>query len=290
MAKRMECLGIYDINEIMDYDKINISYESEYGSIEFWEEVEPVKVEDMEKDTVIISPYMKLWIFPPKEFLRYEFKKAMEKGSFPGPPNEREDETGPSEKEKQEIKKDEGFMRKLRKITDKYGGSLEASVQLKDYETGEMVFNINVNINPEDILYMKPSFPEEGKEVTATVNFEDVYELVLFVERDMKEVHKETPPWIDDKKTAGETINEVINGIKIFFKVRSLINSAEYNPESAERDVKSLVRSFVWMMMTKNKDKDPPQDLTEEEKEKLKEMQGELFGSKETITGEVISN
>jgi len=135
---------------------------------------------------------------------------------------------------------------------------------------------------------MKPAFPEEGKEITASVDFEDVYNLILFVERDMKEVHTEHPPWIREKRTVGETIKGAVNGIRVFFRVRSLINSAEYKPESAEKDVKSLVRSFIWMMMTKKKDEGPPPDLSEEDQEKLKELQKELLGSKEFITGEVI--
>src|SRR3989338_632176 len=63
-AQRMDCLNI---QEFPKYNPINVKYESEYGSIEFWEELKTAKMPGIGKEMEVITPYMKIWVFPSKE-------------------------------------------------------------------------------------------------------------------------------------------------------------------------------------------------------------------------------
>ncbi len=284
MARTMLCLEKYDIDEIMDYEIKEFKYESDYGSIEYWEEVKEVRIENFDEEVRIISPYMKIWIFPPKEFIIYEMKESMKKQEFPGSPEEkmeRKNEDGLTEREKEEIRNDRGFMNKIRKISDKYGGSFDGSVQIID--SGNIIFNIYVNINEEDILKIKPMLPEEvpEKDVTVKIDFEKIYELIEISEKDMKGAHIESPPW-DRKPQVVQSVKNVFNGMKMFFKVLGIVNSAEVTPESAEKDVNKLIRSFIWMMIAGGEDENP-----ETEKDNEKEVE-EIWDNKNMLTGEVI--
>ncbi len=123
MAYRMQCLGI---NELPNINLINVKYDTEYGSIEFWEEIKTVKLEGMDREVQVVSPYMKAWIFPSKEFIEYEMKKAMKNHEFPGGPEqkmERKNEEGPTAQEREMIKQDKKFMKQIKQITEKYNGN-----------------------------------------------------------------------------------------------------------------------------------------------------------------------
>ena len=259
LAERMQCLGMKTIP--FDYKLINFSYETEYGSIEYWEEIETINPkefgsnwEESSEEIEIITPYMKVWIFPPKEFLKYELEKAMVNHEFPGSPEdkiEREKENGPSEEEKQMIKQDQNFMKKLTEISDKYNGNVKTAVQFKDYETDEIVFNLYVQINEEDIMVMEPMLPEEvtEKDVTITVDFNDLYELIHKSEKDMSGARIETPYWVNRNGKPIERIKEITNGIQMMNKVRKMANNAVISPEASEKDVRKLLNLFFKMML-----------------------------------------
>ncbi len=286
MSYRMDCLGK---KQMEDYSLINIQYETEYGSIEFWEESRKVKLPGIEEEIEIISPYMKLWIFPPKSFIQFEMKKAMKEHEFPGPPEEkmeRENENGPTEEEKKMIKQDKKFMKKIIEIADKYGGSFDGTVQFKDYEKDEIVFNLYVKVDKDNILLMKPMLPEELPEydVKVEIDFEKIYDLISTAERDMRGTHIESPPW-DQRPRPIQKIKEIINGIKMWFKIRSLMNSAEYYPEDAEDDAKYLFKSFFSMMQ---KSGPPDEEMSIEDIEKIKESEEDIWESKEKLTGEIL--
>ncbi|MEK6757637.1 MAG: hypothetical protein AABX88_00775 [Nanoarchaeota archaeon] len=258
--QRMQCMGV---KELQEYNLINFSYETEYGSIEYWEELKEMDSEDVNwggpikektgEKIKVISPYMKVWIFPPKEFIKFEMQKSMKNHEFPGPSEEkmeRENEEGPTEEEKAMIKQDKEIMSTIRAIAGKYEGNLKVDVSFVDLETGEVVFNIFAQINEEDILKMKPSLPEETEEdVTIKVDFEKVYELIMIGEKDMGGERIEYPPWEKQQFRPIGKVKEIANGVKMFFKVRSIINSAEISPESAKEDVDKIFGTFFKTML-----------------------------------------
>jgi len=292
LARTAECAG----KELPEFNLINITYSTEYGSLELWEELKTAKLPELDnKETEIVSPYMKLWIFPPEEFIKYEMKKAMESGEFPGSPEEkleRKNEGGLKEEEKDKIRNNARFMKKIRKLAEEHGGSYDGAIQIKDYQTGEIIFNIFVRVNEQEILYLEPMPPEKVPEtdISVTLDFDKIYELVGVEEKDMKREEIQMPPWEKEKIKPVKKIKEAVNGIKMFFKVRDLINSAEYSPKEAKGEVKSIVNSFMLLMMEEGGREGEPnmEEMTEEEKQQAEEIKNELLNSKEALTGEVI--
>ena len=67
MIERLQCLNR---NGLPEHKLINFKYETEYGSFEFWEEIKTAKVFEDSEETEIISPYMKTWLFPSREFFQ----------------------------------------------------------------------------------------------------------------------------------------------------------------------------------------------------------------------------
>jgi hypothetical protein len=263
IAHRMKCLDLSDINEIMSAELINISYNNEYGSLNYWEELKEVEISGIGR-VKIISPYMKLWIFPPKEFIIYEMKKSMKEHEFPGSPEEkmdRENEEGLTSKERELIKQDKKFMRDLKSSLEKYNGELKGVIQFKDEKTQDIVFNLYVKVNEEDIFDIKPMPPEEvsSSDVTVEIDFSKIYDLILSSEKEMKEERIESPPWDKIKIKPLEKINEIKNGIEMYFKIRNIANSAKISPNEAKKDVKKLFNSFFKIMMKNDKDKSTEQ-------------------------------
>ena len=252
MAFRMKCMDKNNINDVMSYNLINIKYETDYGKLEYWEEVKTVKMPGMEEEVTIISPYMKTWIFPPKKFIIYEMKQAMKNHEFPGSPEDkmnRKNEEGMTAEEKEMAKQDEGFMKMIRTISEKYGGSLDAVVQFKDLTTNEVVFNLYAQVNKNDIIKITPMLPEEvsEKDVTAEIDFEKIYELIYSQEKEMRGEMTESPPW-DRKMQPIQGIKNIVNGAKMYLKVRSIVNSATFTPAESEGDMKKLFKKFFSMM------------------------------------------
>src|SRR3989339_813246 len=294
IVERMSCLGYKDIDEFMDYNLINLSYDTEYGHFEYWEEIKETEIYGSEGKVRIISPYMKLWIFPPKEFIKAEMQKAMKEQQFPGSSEEkaeRNNEEGPTAEEREMIKQNEKFMNDLIKISDKYGGNLGANVNFVDPETDELVFNIYAQINKDDIIKMKPMLPEEASEedVRVKINFDLVYEMIETSEKEMRGAEIQSPPWDERPKKVG-VVKEVTDGIKMFFKIRKIINSAEYYPESAKKDAEKLFTSFFKMMISMGSDDEKRGNEGDLSEDKIDEENNEPWKEKESVTGESVRN
>lgn len=283
IAYRMRCLNKKEFDFAPNL--IHVKYETEFGKLEFWEEIKIAKIPGLENEINIISPYMKIWIFPPKEFIKYEMKKSMKNREFPGPPEEkleRKRQEGPTEEEKAEIRKDKAFMKEIKKLSDKYGGNIEAAIQFKDYAANEIVFNLYAQMNEQDILKVEPMLPEEvpQKDVTIEIDFEKIYEIIYISEKEMRGEELESPPW--DKKPRTEKIKEIFNGIKVYFKVRSLINDAKIYPESEEKNVRKMMKKVFTMMMKEEADKGEEDMSKEEKKDKFP------LEDRDDLTGKII--
>lgn len=255
IAEGMRCLGMIELPE---HNLISIQYNTSYGSVTFWEEIKEVNVLDEKGPTLpVISPYMKIWELPPKEFIKAELKNAMNEQRFPGPSeeeSERDHDGGLSDEDRMFLHSDKKFMKKLNKVLDKYDGNLDISIQLKDND--DLVFNMYVNINENDIMKMKPMPPElmPDKDATVTVTFDRVYGLVEEQERESKSNRIESPPW--DQKRSEDKIEDIKDAIKIFFKIQGLIRSAEVTPEEAKDDILLLIKTFMWKIITSDRNED----------------------------------
>jgi len=293
MAYRMQCLGI---NELPSVNLINVKYNTEeYGSIEFWEEIKTVKLEGMDKEVQIVSPYMKAWIFPPKEFI-IEMKQSMKNHEFPGSPKqkiERENEEGPTAEEREIIKQDEKFMKQIKGISEKYGGDLDAIIRFVD--NGTVVFNLYAQVNENDIIKVKPMLPEEvpQEDVRLEIEFQRIYDMIYMQEKDMQGERIESPPW-DKKIQPIQKIKEAVNGVKMYFKLKDIFNSAKITPVESEKDVRSLFKKFMSMMMEdeRGSNKSPKGESDNKDNKNIKgnSVEEDIWESKEAITGEIIFN
>ena len=286
-AYRMNCLNK---KESLDYNLIGkIEYETEYGRLEFWEELKTAKLQGMNEEVSLVSPYMRVWVFPNKEVMKSMMKKSMKDHKFPGPSDEEKNQGGPSEEEKEMIKQDKEFMEKINELSDKYNGDVDAVVQLKDFETNDIAFNLYVKMNPEDIIKIEPMLPEEisFEEIKVELDFNKVYDLIYTSEKDMQGERIETPPWDREKVKPIQKIKEVKNGIQMYFKVRDIINSAKVYPESSERDAKSLIKEMMKKMGEGDENKMNPED--EEKIREMEEKEGDIWEKEEILTGEVIA-
>ena len=283
IANRMKCLNI---KELPEHALIGpLIYESDFGSIEFWEEATLGKIDRDGEPSPLITPYMKIWILPSQEIVKHEMEKAMKEHRFPGPQDEENSQGGPSEEEKEFIRQDEDFMNKIRELSDKYGESFDGALQIVD--NGEIIFNVYVQINENDIIKMTPMLPEETPEKDATIQleFEKIYDLISIGEKEMRSTRIESPPWAPSRIKPTEKVKEVVSGIKMYFKMKSLVSSSEVVPSSAEKDVKNMFNEVMKRMM---EDGNGPEGEFSEDDERGTEEDISSWESKEKLTGNVI--
>jgi len=288
IAERMQCLGKRDITEFYEPKLIKFEYKTDYGAIEYWEELKEVRMFGKEKVNVV-SPYMKVWIYPTKEFIKFEFQESMKNNEFPGSPEDKmkmENEGFPSEEALEFMREDDKFMKHVERIADNQGGEARSVVQVVDFESGEIVFNMLVEINREYIVKITPMlFSEVGDyDTKVEVDFDKVYDLVMFEMKNMEGAHTESPPWDRKKMKPIQGIKNFANGIRMYFKAKAIVNSAKVTPESNEKNVRKFMIEMMKMMGEGEKDKHrdgPPEgfdDLSEEEKEELMdEFGGGIF-------------
>ena len=240
MAERMKCLKR---DSLPEHNLINFKYETDYGSVEFWEEIKTAKINENEEEAEIISPYMKIWLFPSRDFFKAEMKKSMETHKLPGPPEE-EQRNKLSEDEKRELREDEEFMDRIRSFNEN-GENLV--IQFKDFDTNEVVFNIYMRINEQELIYFEPMPPSEipAEDVKVELDINKLLDIIEYSETGRVEL--ESPPW--DRQPRVGTIKNVIDSARMFFMFRSLMNSAVVTPQSAKEDSLFFVRNFFEVVM-----------------------------------------
>jgi len=240
------------------YHLININYSTDYGEIELWEEWTKMKVPGSDVEIEVPTPYMKSWIFPSRDFIENGFNHMMINHEFPGAAKdrvERGQSQGLTDEEKMNLKNDSEFMKTIKKITDKYNGNLNGDVEVKDLKIDKTVFNVFINVNQDDIFKMQPMPPTEApkEDIKVVLDFDKIYNLVYTTQKESEQTKIMSPEW-GKKPDFGAQVNQIVNGIKIFLEVNSIIDSAEITPKSARSDVNSLVKAFIWEMMKNNGD------------------------------------
>ncbi len=206
--RQLRCLNLNKFPS--EYEMINeIEYESEFGYLKFWEE--KAIVDGVE----IFSPFMQVWEFPPKEFVKENFRTSMEKGVMPGPPGE--EKPGLSPAEIKEAKEDKKFMEEIRDISDEFGGSADFLITINDDE--EILYKAMLTINPEIIFNFEIKNIDREPDVTISVDFEFMYGIIEDIEKGME---LEKPPW-DEKPRMGQIIKGAIDKGKMLAKITGAI-------------------------------------------------------------------
>ncbi|MEK6926264.1 MAG: hypothetical protein AABW50_03215 [Nanoarchaeota archaeon] len=246
-AFKMNCL---EENKIPEYNLIGpVTYESDYGKLEFWEELQVAELPEIGEVT-LVTPYMKLWILPSENVIKHEMKKAAKEHRFPGSKDNEVKSNGLTEEEKRMIRQDKGFMEKINELAGKYGGSFDGAVQIVDFETNEVVYNMYVSINEQDIMSLSPMPVEELPETDTIIqaDFDIIYDIILTEEKEMNGERIESPPWARQGIKPAQKVKEITNGVEMYFKMRKLMSSARITPGSTEGDAKEMFKEAMKRM------------------------------------------
>ena len=202
IAENSKCLE----QEYPELNAISLNFESEIGSVEIWEEY--VYAEKFGMD--VQTPFMKTWIFPPKEYLKKEFQVAAKEGRFPGD----KEEGGPSPEELNKMREDPEAMTRIKELTQEYeDGILNALITIND-ENGAL-FNIDMAISETNLIEVKPvEVYTKSADMTLEIDFDFIYELIKATE----EVGRvERPEWAEG--SIGEGFDKVIGVTGIVAKI-----------------------------------------------------------------------
>ncbi|MBU2638289.1 MAG: hypothetical protein KJ955_04915 [Nanoarchaeota archaeon] len=230
-ARTSACLG----EKFPEYAPIDIEYESDFGKVHIWEEWKNVK--EFENINVL-TPYMEIWIFPSKEIFKHQFLKAKEGGYMPGPPEQRLQEVGPSLQEKEEIRKDTKALKEIEDIANKFGGSAEGLLTIKDGE--EDVFYIKATVNPDVIFKAQPVKAVDFEpDVNVVVQLDFIYDMAR---REDQHGEIQSPPWDSGRRVRHIMKNAVDNGVK-FAKVTAAFATGDIKVEPLSA-VPTLMKLF----------------------------------------------
>ena len=255
LVERAQCL---DKKELPSHNLINFEYETDYGSIKFWEEIKTARISEDSEETEIISPYMETYLSPPREFYALEMKKATESHRIPGPEG-KESSNFLKEEQKQRLLED-GIMEEIIGFNEDFGENLV--IQFKDYNKNEIVFNVYVKVNQDDLLYFEPMPYSDVPAEDVKIEF-DIEELLNIVEYgDKGRIELQSPPW--DKRNEVGFVDGIVDGVRMYFMFRDMLNSATTTPESAEDQATYFTKLFFEVVMG---DGDKERNQLEEQEE-----------------------
>jgi hypothetical protein len=207
LAESSTCLG----EDFPDLEPLTISGVTSLSEIEIWEEEEYVS----EFGLIMLTPYMKVWIFPPQDLIKQEMQDAAAEGRWPGDGGE---EGGPSPEELEEMRSSPEAMEFIRDLVSRYDDSI-LNANFKIADNGEDFFNVDIRISEENLIQVKPvAVYEPEADITVEIDFEWMYS---FIELQEKRPELEHPEWsnkdfsdmFDDTITTGLVAGKVTSGI-----------------------------------------------------------------------------
>ena len=215
-AEMIACLGQDKFPS--EYQPIKVEYDTNYGSVTMWEER---KTTDMfGRRTEIFSPYMEIWVFPSKEFVKNMMKTSMENGVMIGS-QEQPKEITPAMRE--EMKNDKELMDVVNSLSDKYGGEAKTLITIKDGD--ELVFQALLTVNPDIVLDFKssPTITEKA-DITVTMDFNFIYDMIVFEEKQIRGKEREAPPW---ENKPGRGLGGFVDDATMFTKIMGGVASGD---------------------------------------------------------------
>ncbi len=186
IAKNMGCMG-EDAEWPEGFEEINIDYEKNNIKIQVWERQIPVEWMQGKKMWTTLYTHK----FMPsknmmKEMILYQISET--------------DKIGPSTEEINELKSDQGKMELIKRIADKYGGSLNIMLELNDGE--EELLKKYVRINVNDTIKFSDNEPEE-MDISISVDYDALYEFMSYMQS-MESERIRGPNWIEGKEGGRE--------------------------------------------------------------------------------------
>lgn len=234
-AWALACLGENEFP--VEYQPIQVSYESVYGEIEIWEEFK--WTDHFEGQEInVLHPYMKIWIFPPKEFIVEKMKEEF--GGLKGPPPH----------EIAEIKENEVVMKKINKISKRFDDGAEIKIQVVD--NGEVLFQNLIKINPDIIMRMQSIDESYTGPVDATmsIDMDFLYELTATIVKEIEGAHVEGPWWEERHDYERGGVEEAWIAIKVLGNIIVALTNGNIDVEPDHRtdDIVFSLKEIITMM------------------------------------------
>lgn len=212
LARTMSCLGQTKLPEGLT--PVKTSFNSPIGKIDLWEEVKTSSA--FGKPVSVLTPYMKLWIFPTKEQFKDLFRQKI-----------REEHAGPTPAELAQMRRDPKAMEMIRKVSDAFGGEAKILFEVRD---GSDVIIRNLNtVNPSDLV--KAEFvdsPPGDVDVTLAVDYDFLYATMEDIIKELEGGRIQQPWWEEQRPFR---IDEAIIPIKMFGRLSSAVFSGKVRVE-----------------------------------------------------------
>lgn len=223
-TRNLICLGKNKLPE--EYKPIDVTYNTEYGSVRIWEE--ETTTDFFGKPARILTPYMWIWVFPTKDFIKNEFQSAMGLGMVPGPEGNKKPELSPADIE--EAKRDKELMNLINSLSEKYGG--EAKFFISILYGNETVFNVLITVNPDIVIKVEPIKEyAEDYDARIIIEYDFFYKLISTIEKDVNGGQIQYPPWETTNMRIKDTIKNFVGGVKIFYLITSGVSSGNIDAE-----------------------------------------------------------
>ncbi|MBI4406721.1 hypothetical protein HY571_02300, partial [Candidatus Micrarchaeota archaeon] len=235
-ARALRCMGRSDWPE--EYRPIKVNLKTEFGKVEIWEEKKRTGFWGVEQE--IFSPYMKMWVFPPKEVFKRFFAEKIK--GVEGP-------TGPTPEELAMMRRSPFAMQKIKKIADNFGGDARIIVQAVDEGTPLVKFIFIVN--ERDLVRIEPADDYNGSvSATISVSLDFIYDTASAFEKDMRGEEVVYPHW-ERGREPSRILNQAVDVVKVFLRIFQGFTSGEITvePPSALPAILITLQEMMSMMM-----------------------------------------
>ncbi len=234
-ARALRCLGRSDWPS--EYVPINAEIKTDFGKVRIWEEMKKTSFWGTEQQ--ILSPYMKMWVFPPKQvFKKFFAEKIREEGP-----------RGPSPEELAMMRQWPPAMEKIKKIANAFGGDARIIVQVVD--EGKPLVKFIFIVNERDLIRIEDAENYRGKvSATVSVSLDFVYDVASSVAKEMEGEHVQYPYWEEDKRPP-TVFNDAVDAVKIFTRIFQGFVTGEISiqPPSALPSIIFILQEMMTMMM-----------------------------------------
>jgi hypothetical protein len=186
---------------------------------------------------------MKTWLFPTKDFYKYQMKKAMENHKIIGS-NSETTNTLPTELI-EKLKQDKDFMDNIKSFKGK--GYSNLALQFVDFDTKEVYYNLLIRINDKDLMYFEPMPVSQlpADYVGAQLDVNKLIEIIEFEEKGKVEL--QSPPW--DQRPREEFVKGVVDNVRMYFKFNSFMNTLKVSESKVNSESKFFVQKFFDLLM-----------------------------------------
>ncbi len=236
IARAEACSG-----EKIEVTPIKISYEDEYGKIDYWEEQLPRPDLD---NQLVLTPFMKRWFYPTRETMKFMLKQGP-------PPEEREKGFGPPPQEIREMRRIKPVMDTIRKISERFNGSADIAITISDGD--EILNGMVLTINPKELV--RGQFLNDSTitpDVTVTLDYNFLYDIISTNVQKFEGQRVETAWWVEEQireeRDEGPGIGTII---KIILRVINgvVTGDVKITPVSRYDDVLLSAKDIVSLMM-----------------------------------------